>query len=71
MEIDASTVASRVSMRGSDGDGVPLTEQVRKKLWTHPVCHTSSAHSRAFIGTQTFAQALQTAKDQIARSLLS
>lgn len=30
MEIDAATVASRVSMRGADGDGVPLTEQVRK-----------------------------------------
>ena len=45
LETDASVIASRVSMRGSDGD-VPLSEQ-------------------------TFAQALASAKEQLARSLLS
>jgi hypothetical protein len=45
LETDPSVVASRVSMRGGDGD-VPLSEQ-------------------------TFSQALASAKEQLARSLLS
>ncbi len=45
LETDASVIAGRVSMRGSDGE-VPLSEQ-------------------------TFSQALASAKEQLARSLLS
>ena len=45
LETDPSVVASRVSMRGGEGD-VPLSEQ-------------------------TFSQALASAKEQLARSLLS
>jgi hypothetical protein len=45
LETDPSVIASRVSMRGGDGE-LPLSEQ-------------------------TFSQALQSAKEQLARSLLS
>ena len=73
LETDPPTIASRVSMRGADTD-IPLSDQVCGQLAIAPH-HHSTQQSLTFciplqVTIQTFSQAIASAKEQLARSLL-